>query len=222
MAGDLLEVFEIMRWLPRAALVLTLLLPFLLHPSALHAEPVIITSGGVSAQTWDEMGAHFSSPIQLGVLTTHSGLATLSFAPGSRVELSNHIQLSDVELVGLFNGPGAIDFRFTTGRAVQLPSTFAIDPGNPYYETYTQPFTFSGEVVGYDAARNVVFTRDLLGRGESDFLFHGVNASDGKRFFLTDTRFRFAPAAPVPEPATILMLLGGVATATARRRAMKR
>lgn len=101
----------------------------LVAPPPLRAYPITIISGTVAAQTWDEMGAHFTAPIQLGILTTHSGLATQFYAPGATADLSNHIQLGDVELIGAFNGPGAIDFRFTTGRTVQcLPDRCPLIP----------------------------------------------------------------------------------------------
>jgi hypothetical protein len=193
----------------------------LVLPSSLRADPITITSGTVAAQTWDEMGAHFNAPIQFWILTTHAGLATQFYAPGATAELANHIQLSDVELMGAFNGPGAIDFRFTTGRTVQLPpGPVPVNPNYPYYLTYTAPFTFAGEVVGYGAGGAIVFSHSLRGVGDATFLFHGVapQAADREGYFLTDTRFTFTPAKPVPEPATVLTLGGTLALLAARRR----
>jgi hypothetical protein len=194
-------------------------------PSALRADPILITSGYVNAQTWDEMGAALYEPIQLGILTTHSGLDTRFYLPGEKAELSNHIQLSDVELIGAFEGPGAIDLRFTTGRTVQLPpGRVPADVGTPYYLTFTAPFTFAGEVIGYDAAGNVAFARDLRGSGTSEFIFHGVTTewADREGYFLSDTRFTFTAAQPVPEPATMLTVAGGLASLAGWRRRPRR
>jgi hypothetical protein len=206
--------------LTRSTLTLAIIGTLLLPPRV-FADPIVVTSGTVAARTWDEMGAHFLAPIELGVLTTHSGLANLFYPPGASAPLRNRIQLSDVDLVGAFNGRGSIDFDFRTGQVVQLPAAVPPDTiGNPFYATYTPRFTFTGRVLGYDAAGQVAFDQAFTGVGESRFLFHGVipPSADREGFFLTDTIFNFQTPGPVPEPATILMMAAGMGLFAGKRR----
>jgi hypothetical protein len=120
--------------------------------------------------------------------------------PGDRVNLTTRVQSPAAAFVFQdtnvsFDPDAPFDFRLTTG-AVLLSDLFA-----------TAPFQFAGEVDG------IRFT------GSGSLQLFGATRQDGT-FLTTAIQFTFAePAAPVPEPGTLLLLsAASVGAAGLRRR----
>jgi hypothetical protein len=93
--------------------------------------------------------------------------------------------------------------------------------------TATQPFTYTGLVSGYlinpwvSGFTEPVFTKMLTGQGTASATFNFVRFAegDGGAFFsVANPRYDFGEAAPVPEPATMLLCGGGAAFLLLRRR----
>lgn len=192
------------------------------------ADPITITGGEVLARNWDELAAHLLAPgFDIAVLTDRSGFNQRIYEPGDTVELSNDVVLDDVDLIGTFEGPGRIDFRFTGGTAEVPPGPVPIDPNGPVFLTFETPFSFVGEVVGFDANGGTAFSAELNGAGRAEFILHAVQPNpplwDRRVYILSDTNFFFEETAPIPEPGTMLMVGAALAGLAARgRRRLRR
>lgn len=96
-------------------------------------------------------------------------------------------------------------FEFAAG-AVVVPST------GQSIVRLSSPFSFDGFAIGVSA-----FETELAGRGRADLT---LSATSPGVFSFTGVTYVFEPSAPVPEPATLMLVglgLGGLAGARRRR-----
>ena len=220
---------------------------FCLAPSA-SAEPIVIIGGTVTTDTLPPRGAAFSlrgadgSQFDLGWpipglidAAASCGFPNRSCAPGTLIISNARFFLDEVPFLGIpdlipigtatINGvsyppPGVPFLTFNgdvsfSGGAGALP---AAPPSEFQMFVLNLPFSFSGVLNGYDIFRRdplLLFSSDLQGSGTAHLSFTGTAFN---RFSYLRTEYEFEP---VPEPATLTMMLTGTGAALLRRRLRK-
>ena len=101
-----------------------------------------------------------------------------------------------------------------------LDAPSIVAPGMAGSFTVTRPFTFSGRLTGFDPPDETftpIFEQLLVGRGLVTASFI-ENVFPTALFSLGSVRYDFSEAAPVPEPATFLLVAAGVGAALRLRK----
>jgi hypothetical protein len=207
------------------------------------ADPISITSGQISFQRRDP--ATFTLVLTSGSLMGQSGdtsdpesaapwppYACNSCTPGATLNpsLTQEWTVSNQEgpfLDGnlVWNGTAYTLKSFSFGISadqVTVPSTLSNtqpEGGSSYGSSNASPFTMHGDIVGMAADGSLVGLT-LFGGGNVIVGFIRDTSTLPISWFSTTYRFAQAPAA-TPEPATLLLLGGGVAAAFARRRKVR-
>ena len=194
--------------LPALALVLT--------TTAASADPIRITSGRVTGSVGSITDFHIEGD---GLVISGALGAAAPFEPHfrcgggcpveSEVDLSTLYDTFDsVEINGVaYSGVTGV-FRFDS-ESIRLPE---LPVGGR--ATFAPIFSFQGSLAGLGA----LGTLDLTGSG---IVFAFVRNEGTGGIAINRTDFVFAELNPVPEPATLLLVGGGIATVWRRSRARR-
>lgn len=218
-----------MRLLSRKAIPTAMLILFAAMPGAVSADPVVVTSGYTEVEL--NLGLLRGELIGDGFRMTFSGdgfESDVAFqcspcTPGDTVALSGRFNVPRLSGSAQVDGVTYPTIYFDGMEGIFSSPSFVIDGTSTV--TLTQPFTFSGMVSGYlldpfiHGFTTPEFTRTLFGSGTASatFLFVGP-AAGGPLFDATDLRYDFEAVGPVPEPATLLLTVAGLAGAVRARR----
>ena len=187
--------------------------------TAAGADPVRVTSGNLSFDTGN-------APVFRLVTSTGEVFEAEAFrrewpacsyqcAPGTEIPVSLGITESDGPT--FFRADG-VDLFPVMRLVISAPSVTMPEPGsaNDRIEDFLRPFTFSGQLTGYASSDRIgtpVFDLTLVGSGTAKLSM----ALEGGRYSFSSLDYNF-DAAPVPEPATLLLVGSGAALLWRRRR----
>jgi len=208
----------------RSILVLVLAI---LAPSTAHADPFVVTAGSFAL----DFEGEFFSFAGTGFTVGAGGIGL--FIPKVRAETCTLCRQGDLVNPG-FRTPGEVllgcgNARFgdTTFSDIAFRGTLAFDVTPARFPASTEnvvglklPFLFTGSLRGFEQDRQV-FAADFIGGGD---VFQSFLRDEDGRFRLDqDSRVEFfftaEQPAPIPEPASVLLLGSGLAgTIVARQR----
>lgn len=207
-----------------------LLVGFTILPLRVLADPIVITSGHVTSEGKSSAAAFEITGEGLVAAGRTAGMVYIGpslcagCAAGERIALDARIfdvfeqaritldgtPLSGVELAGAFH--------------ITAPSMVAPQEDAPF--TVSRPFGFSGTLFGYSASdpTQLLFERTLTGRGtlHAAFDLSARHLDDPVLFDFRSIRYDFEPTAPIPEPATLLLVGSGIAGMAYRCRKRRR
>jgi len=196
-----------------------------------NADPFVITSGTIVQQgdPNNKASYNFAGP---GISVTANGFFVESFAfcsPCLGGTTNNlHVSFSQGGGTVVLNGVTFSGVGFNGVLTATMPS-FVLPPGSLATPdvTLTLPFTLTGNLIGCTGnpliCTDQLFNASLSGQGFADvhFQLFSLFPPAGNLYVVRDITFNFQPA-PVPEPATLLLLGTGVAGVAARIRKRRR
>lgn len=203
---------------------------FLLFAPEARADGLVIDSGYIDFQ--NRSGGFFS--LSGGGMTLNGGIDFAPFvcAPctaGETASISFYRVGGDIRGgSGVVNGV-VYDRLFYEANMRIEGDVFFVPDDTSSIVTLTVPFTFSGSVLGCEQSTtgspcaSPIFSTTLSGQGWATVQLHSYVFNTGLRVYdLQRITYNFGPGAPVPEPATLLLLGTGLAGVAARFRMKRR
>lgn len=209
-----------------AALVLATLVG---RAGAAGADPIVITiiSGSVSASDQDPVGFNLHAPslsLAGGLEWTHLPLVDCSpCSSGTIIDFDALLDGPDE----LHRGPATISGTthsevFYDGRLAFAAGEVLVPPPPGDFYFLTAPFTMTGRIVAFpDSTRSGTPLLDVNVRGAGIATMELLHVPATGDQFAIDISYDFQ-AAPIPEPATLLLVGAGLGGAVLRRRRSKR
>lgn len=205
-------------------------LALVLISSTAYADPVrilTVVAGNVDAHEGDNTFLLIGPDFRLAGTTPIAGPlnACRSCAPGTSVSLSASARVDILGEPAVFDGEPVGSFSFLGGPfysgSLSFDAGSVIAPPVPV-DTVVElraPFVFTGLLRAFDnfeLAGTPLFVADLRGRGTARVEFTNAGPLSTSASRIT---FEFEDAAPIPEPASMLLIGSGLgAMAIARRR----
>jgi hypothetical protein len=196
-------------------------------PATAHADPLVVTSGTlsvtgiVSGPVFNFAGTDFSA-IGGGGDFGNTGPANSCFpcTPGQLINVGSLF-------VGSSLGQGTVIINGSTFNNIFIAGQFGFSgpaivvPVSSSNLTLMAPFTFGGTMVGclesHLICQTQVFSTELIGSGIATIqLQHFLDSFGNSLFGFRSVTYTFDNPA-IPEPATIVMLVTGLATLGARK-----
>ena len=205
---------------------------FLASASATLADPIVITSGQTvitnaltETGVFSFSGRNFS--VSGNVMEGGFPPSTLCWnaplpacAPGAVLPINGFWGGLSVGFTATLNGVTYTGPSWADGSNMLL--SFKVSALLPAWTgsdtSVVTPFTFAGELA-HTVEGAAGFTQPLLGRGTATVFLSPFREPDaGERWQVRTVNYNFASAEPIPEPATLLLLGGGMAASALLRR----
>ena len=203
--------------------VCTLILVVLFTPALTRADPLVVTGGTITVT--GILGGPLGSLTGNNFVITGLGGGTGSFtpqqcfpcSPGSTLGITGLFQGSTLG-AGSANINGTLFSNIGWGGQMFLNGGSIVVPSVLENVTITVPFTFTATLNGcsVNCVNNpVIFTVQLVGSGAATLELDFITIAGRPLFQFQQATFQFEE---VPEPASILLLGGGLAVLTAKLR----
>ena len=205
--------------LPR--LVIAVAIVVQVSATAASADPVRVTGGSLSFDTGDPPA--FSLLTSTGQLLEAEGFrldwpATCFFQCSPGVTIPIALVATEADDPAFFRADGVDLFPVMRLGISGTPVTLGSDIGtrNGPFEVFQRPFTFAGQLTGYATPDRIgppVFDVTLTGSGTARLSM----ALEEGRYSFSSLDYNFEAVAPVPEPATLLLVGAGAGLIWRRR-----